>query len=53
MKTRNITLALPNELLRRLKVIAAQRAMLRDLRRGYDLGTRGKIAWSRDSLHER
>lgn len=80
VKTRNVTLALPDDLLRRVKVIAAQRdtsvsamltqalrlvaeeqegyqearrAMLRDLRRGYNLGTAGKIAWSRDSLHER
>ena len=80
MKTRNVTLALPEELLRRVKVIAAQRdtsvsamlaqalrevaeeqegyeaarrMMLRDLRRGYNLGTHGKTTWSRDSLHER
>jgi hypothetical protein len=31
----------------------AQNAMLADLARGYDLGTQGTIAWSRDSLHER
>jgi hypothetical protein len=31
----------------------ARDAMLADLAEGYDLGTQGKIAWSRDSLHER
>jgi hypothetical protein len=31
----------------------ARDAMLADLARGYDLGTRGKTAWSRDSLHQR
>ena len=80
MASRNVTLALPEELLRRLKILAAQRdtsisalltaalseladqeegyaeardAMLRDMERGYDLGTRGRITWIRDSLHER
>lgn len=80
VKTRNVTLALPDDLLRQLKVIAAQRdssisamltqalrqvadaedgfedarrGMLRDLRKGYDLGTNGKIGWTRDSVHER
>jgi len=31
----------------------AQRGMLEDLRKGYNLGTRGKIGWTRDDLHER
>jgi len=31
----------------------ARDAMLADLAEGYDLGTQGKITWSRDSLHER
>ena len=80
MASRNVTLALPEDLLRRLKIVAAkqdtsisalltatlsqladqeegyaeaQDAMLADLARGYDLGTQGKITWSRDSLHER
>ncbi len=80
VRTRNITLALPEDLLRRLKVLAAQRessvsamlaqalrhvaeedegyeaahrGMLADLRKGFNLGTKGKIAWRRDSLHER
>jgi len=80
VRTRNVTLALPDDLLRQLKVIAAERdssisamlttalrqiaegeqgyeearrGMLADLRKGYHLGTNGKIAWSRDSLHER
>ncbi len=78
--SRNVTLALPEHLLRRLKIIAAKQdtsisalltvtlsqladqeegyaeardAMLADLARGYDLGTHGKITWSRESLHER
>lgn len=80
VKTRNVTLALPEDLLRRLKLIAAQedtsisamltealrqladqeegylaakRGMLEDLRRGYNLGTCGKIGWTRDEVHER
>ena len=80
MASRNVTLALPEELLRRLKILAAQQdtsisalltatlseladqeegyaeardAMIRDMERGYDLGTRGQITWTRDSLHER
>ena len=80
MKTRNVTLALPEDLLRRLKVIAAQRdsslsavptqaleqvaeqeqgyaearrEMLKDLRKGFSLGTKGNIGWSRNSVHER
>ena len=31
----------------------ARDGMLADLARGYDLGTHGRITWSRDSLHER
>ena len=31
----------------------SQRRLLRSLRKGYDLGTRGKIKWTRDDLHER
>ena len=31
----------------------AQQGMLEDLERGYDLGTHGKIGWTRDDLHER
>ncbi|MCW5982072.1 MAG: hypothetical protein KIT09_28560 [Bryobacteraceae bacterium] len=80
MKTRNVTLALPEELLRELKIVAARqdtslsalltralhqivdaeegyekarRSMLTDLKQGYQLGTGGKIGWTRDSLHER
>ena len=30
----------------------ARDGMFEDLERGYDLGTRGSIAWGRDSLHE-
>lgn len=80
MSRRNVTLTLPEELLRQLKIIAARREtslsallaealrqivdtelgyeearrlMLADLKKGYPLGTRGKINWSRESLHER
>lgn len=77
---RNLTLSLPKEVVREVKVIAAQRdtsisalmtGMLRELvdeergyraarerslRRlgyGFDLGTGGKVNWTRDELHER
>jgi predicted transcriptional regulator len=80
VKTRNVTLAVPEHLLRRLKIVAvkretslsamlsrmleqmadseegyaeARRGMLNDLKEGYDLGTKGRIGWTRDSLHER
>jgi len=76
----NVTLALPVDLVRRLKVRAAERGtsisrmlterleeilnqddeyerarrrILSDLEHGYDLGTGGKITWTRDELHER
>ena len=80
MKKRNVTLALPDNLLGRVKVVAAKRelsisailvralhqiveedegygearrGMLEDMRKGYELGTRGKINWTRESVHER
>ena len=80
MASRNVTLTLPEEILRRLRILAAQRdtsisawlttalselvdqedgyaeardATIGDLERGYDLGTRGQITWTRDSLHDR
>jgi plasmid stability protein len=80
VKSRNITLSLPDDLIRQLKVFAARqdtsisamlaqllrqivdeqdgyaearRAMLKDLRKGYNLGTNGHIGWTRDELHER
>ena len=80
MKTRNVTLSIPEDLLRQLKITAAKqetsvsamltrtlrqiadeedgyaearRHMLRDLKKGHDLGTHGRIAWTRDDLHER
>ena len=80
MKTRNVTLAIPEDLLRQVKIVAAKRdtsisamvtralrqiadeengyaearrGMLEDLRKGFSLGTRGKIGWTRDDLHER
>jgi hypothetical protein len=31
----------------------ARRGMLADLRKGYRLGTQGKITWTRESLYER
>ena len=31
----------------------ARDGMVADLAQGYDLGTQGTVAWSRDSLHER
>jgi hypothetical protein len=76
----NITLALPKETLRRVKIAAAQRGtsisrlvtealediaardaaydrakrrQLSALRRPPNLGTKGRAAWNRDSLHER
>jgi predicted transcriptional regulator len=80
VKTRNVTLSIPDDLLRQLKITAAKqetsisamltrtlrqiadeedgytearRQMLRDLKKGYHLGTYGKIGWTRDDLHER
>lgn len=80
VKTRNVTLAVPEHLLRRLKIVAAKRetslsamlsrtleqmadseegyaearrGMLANLKEGYALGTKGRIGWTRDSLHER
>ena len=80
VKTRNVTLSIPDDLLRQLKITAArqetsisamltrtlrqianegdgyeeaQRQMLNDVKKGYRLGTHGKIGWTRDELHER
>ena len=80
MERRNITLSLPEEVLRRARHIAverrrslsgllaeymerivdedrraaaAARRMDRRLKRGVDLGTRGRATWTRDDLHER
>ena len=80
MKTRNVTLAVPDHLLRRLKIVAvkrdtslsamlsraleqmadseegfaeARRGMMGDLKAGFNLGTNGRIRWTRDSIHER
>lgn len=76
----NVTLAIPKSLLRKAKVVAAERqtslsALLTQLlatlveqedqyeqarqrslallEQGFELGTQGKIPWSRDELHER
>jgi predicted transcriptional regulator len=75
-----VTLAIPEELMRRIMILAARQdtsisvllttalseladreecipeardSMIKDMERGYDLGTRGHIAWTRESLHER
>lgn len=80
MKTQNVTLSLPREILRKAKLLAIKRktslstllantlaevvehdegyeeAMRRNLqwlKEGHDLGTQGKITWTRDELHER
>jgi len=80
MERQNVTLSLPKSLLKKAKVLAAnkekslseliresleekvrdatgyQRAkqrQLRLLRKGFDLGTRGKITISREELHVR
>lgn len=80
VKTRNITLSIPEDLLRQVKIVAAgrdtsvsamltralrqiadeedgyaeaNRRMLTDLRKGYRLGTHGKIGWTRDEMHVR
>lgn len=80
MKRRNITLSLPEDLLKALKVKAAlhdtsvselirqaaakaanddesyeqaRDGMIADMQNARDLGTKGRIAWSRDSLHDR
>lgn len=76
----NVTLALPADKVRRLKVLAAERGSsisrmltealdeildresgyeaarrrsLARLEQGWDLGTYGRITWTRDELHER
>ncbi|MFN0168587.1 MAG: ribbon-helix-helix protein, CopG family [Bryobacteraceae bacterium] len=75
-----MTVSLPEELLREIRILAAERdtsisamlvqalreiadcetgydearrGMLADLRKGYRLGTQGKITWTRESLYER
>jgi predicted transcriptional regulator len=80
VKTRNVTLSIPDDLLRQFKVVAAKqdksisamlaaalrqivdeqdgyaearRQMLKDLHKGYNLGTQGSIGWKRDDLHDR
>lgn len=80
METRNVTLAIPKDILRKAKIIAVQKntslsglltgaltdlvsrqenyelarqRSLEMLRKGFDLGTQGKIDWKREDLHER
>lgn len=80
VEKQNVTLSLPREVVREVKVIAARRdtsisalmvgkleelvdedrgyeearrRSLGRLREGYDLGTGGRMGWSRDELHER
>lgn len=77
---RNITLSLPNLLIKKAKIVAAQKEeslseliretleerlskqtgynkakkrQIRLMRKGFDLGTHGHIAVSREELHER
>ena len=79
MACRRVTLAIPEGLMRRLRILAdrqgtsisgllatalsdladreecileARASMIKDMERGYDLGTRGQISWTRESLHE-
>ncbi|HKC24398.1 MAG TPA: CopG family transcriptional regulator [Thermoanaerobaculia bacterium] len=79
-ETRNVTVALPVTLLKKVKRLAVEkdssisglltatlerivdeadeyeRARKREIarmRKGYDLGTYGKITWTREELHER
>ena len=44
---------LSDELARRSRYLAAREEALRELEEGLDLGTHGKITWTRDSLYER
>lgn len=80
MPKRNLTISLPESLIRKAKsdsaregvsmnayiqeaveerlkarsgYLAAMRRQLKDLEAGHDLGTRGKIPYTRDELHER
>jgi hypothetical protein len=80
MRHRNITLSLPEEDLKRARIVAVERGtslsqllagMIRQLadqetgyalakarslallEEGRDLGTGGRVSWSRDELHER
>jgi metal-responsive CopG/Arc/MetJ family transcriptional regulator len=80
MDKQNVTLSLPKDVLKRVKVMAAEQgssisaimeALLQEhlarhegyeqarqrqaslLARGIDLGTKGKVSWRRDQLHER
>jgi hypothetical protein len=48
-----ITLSLPEDLLRRFRVFAAKRRFLETIRNAPERGTKGKIEWTRDELHER
>lgn len=79
MAMRNVTLALDEDTLRELKIIAARKgtsmsALMREriddlvcregrfvrareralerMHRGYDLGTYGKISWTRDEIYD-
>lgn len=80
MRSRNVTLSLPSETIRRLKILAAERGTsisalltrqlgdllaresgyararrrsLAALEEGWELGTKGRATWQRDTLHER
>ena len=80
MEKQNITLSLPREVLRKGKMLAAQKGIslnelvrellqmtaeneegyhtcaerqIRRMQEGTQLGTKGKISWKRDQLHQR
>ena len=51
--SRMLTEALDEILDREDSYERARRRSLADLERGFDLGTHGRITWTRDELHER
>jgi len=80
MEKKNITLSLPREVLKRGKIMAAERGIslnelvrqllqeaaedgkeyrssadrqIKLMREGIGLGTKGRISWKRDQLHQR
>ncbi|HUT83274.1 MAG TPA: CopG family transcriptional regulator [Thermodesulfobacteriota bacterium] len=80
MEKQNITLSLPREVLKKGKMLAAERGIsfnelvrkliqatteneeeyrtaaerqIRMMKKGFNLGTKGKISWKRNELHKR
>jgi Ribbon-helix-helix protein, copG family len=51
MTTQNVTVSVPKDVLKRVKMLAAQRGT--SISRLLDLGTQGRRRWSRDELHVR